>query len=135
MWLCQWRERINDIEDGILSPLNQFTGDLPMGRRGQVYFSRHLRVGQEKLLHDSPSMIEHLHERAIIRKRTDDQIPSLVFANPVVPSLCGGNDSNPQAICRLKLFGVDLDGCSDPSITIRRSQEQIRLPETVDARR
>ena len=89
----------------------------------------------KNLLDDPPSAKKYLHKRLIVGKRTDYQVLPLVSPNSVGSTLICRHYANTKPIRRLKLTLIDLDRGPYVPITISCSQEQISLPQPIDARR
>ena len=61
----------------------EFTRNLSMSGRRQMHLFRQLGIRLKKLLYYAPPLVKDLHEFAVIRQRTDNEILILVFANAI----------------------------------------------------
>ena len=107
--LTQREKRLDNLEHGKHAALSQRLGDLPVCGSRQCDFLWEPCAGSDELLDDSPTLVEDLHERAIVWNGANNEIAAIIPNDAVAGALVRGDDPQAQASRRFEILRVDLD--------------------------
>src|SRR5258708_11195 len=133
--LGQRKQRLDDINNGILSPVIKVPGHRTSCWPWKCHLLRHRRVSIKEGNDDLPCEVEGLDKAAVIGERADHEVSALVLGDAVCPSLSRGHDAHTKPTVTLQSTRVDLHGGANPVVSVGCPEEEVRAPQPAYALR